>query len=303
MSMTEAHAFKPTILLPEMYFPDVNKVGFLADKIEQIVEDGFYTGVEIPGIANPFDRERIKNATTSANLTVVQWMTALINEQHLDISAINSSERSHATEQIKKNISSAVETGAEHIALITGPNPKEKQQEKAAEALYKSLCDICSHANDFGIEVLLEPLDRLVHKKRFIGPTKKAVEIIGRVKQFHDNIGLAFDTAHAALNSETMEDSLYVARQDIGQLHLSNAVLNPGHQLYGDYHIPLGAPGFMTFKRATNLLKKAKEINILDQIELRVSVEVRSSDNNDAKLQASNAEMFLRQLQDAICIL
>ncbi|MUV37062.1 hypothetical protein JNUCC1_00868 [Lentibacillus sp. JNUCC-1] len=295
--MVEHNTFKPTILLPELYFPDADKKGFLAGKIEQFAEEGFYKGVEIPVINNSVDRQRVKEATASANFSVVQWMTALITNEGLDISAVDSSERVYATERIKKHIPAAVESGAGYIALITGPNPKVHLKEKAAESLYNSLCDICSYAGDFGLEVLIEPLDRHVHKKKFIGPTEEAVKIISQVKQSYPNIGLAYDTAHAALNGENIEHSLEIADMHISQLHLSNAVLNSKHKWYGDYHIPLGEPGFMTLEKATLILKKMKGTKILSQRDLRISVEVRSVSSNDAELQEKNAREFLKSLQ------
>lgn len=89
----------------------------------------------------------------------------------------------------------------------------------AAEIFYQTLSEICEEAAKYNINVLVEPLDRGAHKKRFLGPTSEAVALFARVRESYPNVGFAFDTAHAALNGENIYEALELAKPYINQLH------------------------------------------------------------------------------------
>ncbi|WP_223634635.1 sugar phosphate isomerase/epimerase family protein [Planococcus sp. 4-30] len=294
--MAKQLTFLPTILMPEIYRPFIENESFFVSKIEGIAEEGFYKGIEIAGIHDKANRQKISEITSSAGLIVTQWMTAVITEKGLDLSAVNQKSRQYAVSEIIKNIALAKETGASTIALITGPDPGEGQREKAAESLVQSLKEICTEARACGLEVIVEPLDRHVHKKMFLGPSAETASILSEVKESHPNIGFAFDTAHAALNGEQMEEALEIASSLISQLHLSNAVLDNRHPIYGDYHIPLGEPGFLTYPKAVGIVKKAESLGIFTGKSFRISVEVRTNENEDAHYTERVAKEFLKKL-------
>lgn len=294
--MDKRETFLPTILMPEIYRPFTDDESFFVSKIEEIAEEGFYKGIEIASIHDKEKRKRIQEITSSSQLTVTQWMTAIITEQGLNLSAVEENARQHAVAEIIKNIELAKEAGASNIALVTGPDPGEELRGKAADNLVESLSAICLEAKNFEMEVLVEPLDRHVHKKMFLGPTDETVEILSRVKKNNSNIGFAFDTAHAALNGEKLEAALETASPLVSQLHLSNAVLNPADPLYGDYHIPLGDPGFLTYTRAVGIIEKVRSLGLLAAKPFRVSVEVRTNENEDAHDTERQTKKFLEKL-------
>lgn len=298
--MMKNNFFTPTLLLPEVYFPHVNEKGYLAKKIEDVAEEAFYGGVEIASIHDASDRKRVKEASTHAGLTVVQWMTSLITENELDLSAVDTTVRLNAVEKIKRNLYLATECGATHVALITGPDPGVKLRKEANERLYESLCKICAVTSDYGINLLVEPLDRNVHKKRFLGPTDESIELISRVKDNHRNIGLAFDTAHAALNGENIQEAVDLSGSHISQLHLSNAVLDQSNPLFGDNHMPIGDPGFLNFESVMELFRRAKEAGILSEKVLRVSVEERTPIENDPEVTEMKGKVFLQKVLETL---
>ena len=294
--MAKQLTFLPTILMPEIYRPFIKNESFFVSKIEEIAEEGFYKGIEIASIHDKANRQRIREIASSAGLIITQWMTAAITEKGLDLSAVDEKSRQYAVSEIIKNIALAKETGASTIALITGPDPGEAQHEKAAESLVESLKEICTEARAYGMEVIVEPLDRHVHKKMFLGPSAETARILLEVKKSHPNIGFAFDTAHAALNGEKMEEALEITCPLVSQLHLSNAVVDSDDPLYGDYHIPLGEPGFLTYPKAVAIVKKTKSLGIFSAKPFRISVEVRTNENEDAHYTERVAKEFLKKL-------
>jgi sugar phosphate isomerase/epimerase len=271
--------FIPTLLIPEVYYPYCNVVGFTANLLEKLAEDGFYQAVEIGYGYDSLERKHIFETAKLKNLLVTQWLTTLINEKNLDISAIDSNKRREAVKQIKGSLYAAAECGASNVAFISGPDPGFNQREEAAESFYLSLCEVCEEAAIYNMKVLVEPLDREAHKRRFLGPTSEAVTLFARVRESYPNIGLAFDTAHAALNGEDIYEALELAKEQINQLHFSNAVLAADDELFGDHHMPIGKPGFLDVEKMVGILRYVEELGITKDKGLRVSVEARGSRN------------------------
>ncbi|MFD1067028.1 sugar phosphate isomerase/epimerase family protein [Oceanobacillus locisalsi] len=273
--------FIPSLLIPEIFFPVKDKAGFTADIIKQLSEEDFYRSFEIGDVSQAAERKQIADLAKENQYEITQWLTFLIDKNGLDVSSIDSKLRKESVKQLKESIYEAAECGASNIAFVTGKDPGDNLREEAMEGLYESICEICEEAAAYHMNVLVEPLDRDAHKKRIIGPTNEAVGLINRVEKQFKNIGLAFDTAHAALNGEDIHEALEEAKHETHQIHFSNAVLDKKNHLYGDYHMPIGEPGFLTIDKITSILRKAVELDVRKQQGLRIAIEVRGKDIND----------------------
>ncbi|MCM3763863.1 sugar phosphate isomerase/epimerase [Neobacillus niacini] len=269
--------FIPSLLISEIYHPYCLEKGFTARLLDRVASEGFYRAVEIGYGFDQEERKQIRDMAEQQDLTVTQWLTSLINEKNLDVSAIDPTNRLASVRQLKDSMYLAAECGAANIAFISGPDPGADLRKAAMESFYLSLCEICEEAAQYNMKVLVEPLDRDAHKKRFLGPTNEAVALFTRVRESYSNIGLGFDTAHAALNGEDITQALHLAREFIGQIHFSNAVLDPTDTLYGDHHIPIGKPGFLDVSGIRSLLQKAEELGLTAD-SLRIAVEVRGTE-------------------------
>lgn len=270
--------FIPSLLVPEIFFPVKDKDNITANIIEQLSEEGFYRSYEIGDISQSSERKRILNLAKENNYELTQWLTFIIDRNGLDVSSLDSKLRKETVKQLKESLYGAAECGVSNIAFVTGADPGGARRMDAIEGLYESICELCEEAATYNMDVLVEPLDREAHKKRIIGPTKDAVELIRRVKKQFSNIGLAFDTAHAALNGEDINEALEKAKCETHQIHFSNAVLNDKDSLYGDNHMPIGEPGFLTVDKMASILRKADELGIRKENGLRVAAEVRGRD-------------------------
>jgi sugar phosphate isomerase/epimerase len=226
---------------------------------------------------------------------VVQWLSPLLRAENLSLSSLEAGLRRKSVERIKSCLPLAAECGATEIGLISGADPGAGQRRAAAECLADSLLTVCSAAAGFGISVILEPLDRGAHKNGLIGPSHEAVALMDAVALPH--IGLAWDSAHAALNNEDLEQTIESARRHIRQIHLSNAVLDSTSPLFGDHHMPIGTPGFLDYERILCLFKCQRRI--LDTPAVRVAVETKTPPGADPfLLEQSNRQILIRLKAD-----
>lgn len=298
--MTKPSMFVPSLLMPEIYFPFKNESGFTAGLIETFAEQGFYGSFEIGEIFDQAERKRILQAKERHRFILTQWLTFVLEANELDIASTDRRIRQESVRQVKENLSLAAECGVSNIALVTGPDPGPQHRAAAIEGLSDSLSSICQEASAYRMNVLIEPLDRFAHKKRLIGPTQEAVDLIAAVQRSHPNIGLAFDTAHAALNGENLFEAMSLSRDHIRQIHFSNAVLDPAHSLYGDRHMPIGEPGFLSGATIADVLRKAIELGIPSPDGLRVAVEVRGTDRSDRFANEKTARTVLESALQSV---
>lgn len=284
----------PSFLLPEIYAPWKSEPGFVARQIERVAKEGFYRSVEIGRLPSSEDRAAVRRVCDDHDIYVSSWLTDIIDAQQLNLNAIDETLRARSTEAIKRVLPEARESGARTIALIGGPDPGPDQRARGYDSFYRSMTAICTAAADLGMSVMFEPLDRFAHKKRLIGPTDEIVAAFARVRADHPSFGLAFDTAHAALNEEDIAGALLLARDLVVNLHLSNAVLDKTDPLYGDHHMMPGAPGFLTVEVAAAIVAKTQELGIAASNGLRVAVEARAPSGADRQQTASLSTDFLK---------
>ncbi|UJL47420.1 sugar phosphate isomerase/epimerase [Virgibacillus sp. NKC19-16] len=287
----------PSLLIPEVFHPLKREKNFTADVIEKVVEEDFYKSIELgDGFEKP-ERKRILELTELNGIEVTQWLTFLIEENNLDVSSLDSKLRLETVNQIKDSLYASAEIGAKNIALVTGDDPGADLWADGIEGLYESLCEIAEAGRAYNMNLLIEPLDRFAHKKRIIGTTDETVALLSRVQEKHDNVGIAFDTAHAALNGEDIFEALEKGKSLIHQIHFSNAVLDSNSELYGDFHMEIGSPGFLTTEKISAILRKADELKIQEN-GLRVAAEVRGKGNEESCFQ--NEKQLRTILQEAL---
>lgn len=291
-------SFIPSLLIPEIYFHFKDNEGFTSKIIQEKALEGFYRSFEIGDIEDKVERKNILQSKEENTLTITQWLTFLIDKQNLDVSTINQEWRKHSVQKMKESLYLAAECGASNIAFVTGKDPGEALRNDAMKGLYESLIEICEEASKYKMEVLVEPLDRFAHKKRILGPTNEVVELLSKVSKEQPNVGLAFDTAHAALNEENIHEAMALSKEMLQQIHFSNAVLDKKDQLYGDNHMPIGKPGFLDVKEISDYLQTAVELGIKADGGLRIAVEVRGKDKEDYQLNEKQARKVLEEAFD-----
>ncbi|MFD1065006.1 sugar phosphate isomerase/epimerase family protein [Oceanobacillus locisalsi] len=293
--MYKNKGFIPSVLIPEIFKPSLDKEDYLPELVDSLSEEGFYCALEIAPVYDSNNRKKIKQIVTTKELTLVMWMTNIIDEHQLDLSSPDKKRREKDVNIFLEYINLATECGAHNIALISGPFHGEEKLTESMSGFIDSLITICKEAAKNDLKVLVEPLDRSAHKKKFMGPTTELVEIIKKVRNEQPNIAIAFDTAHAALNSENIESALSSAFPYTEQIHLSNAVLDKENRMYGDHHMVIDNEGFLTQHRIEKFLKNANQNGYLNNGKMRISVEMRTPEDQDSHYYENIAKNILKQ--------
>ncbi|MBR1779931.1 MAG: sugar phosphate isomerase/epimerase [Oscillospiraceae bacterium] len=268
--MKVAEKLTPALLVSESFFPLLVDEPRLIRTLEQVLESGFYTRLEISAMKTPEGQQGLRRLAERFDLKVTQWITNDLNENSLNPSAVDAALRRRTIAKMKELVEIAAASGADRIAFISCKDPGPALRGEAAKGLTEVMCTVADAAQTAGgLTLLLEPLDRGAHKDNFIGPTDEAVEILKTVHQTNPNVLLSWDSAHVALNREDVVESLTLALPYIGQIHLANAVLDRDDPLFGDWHMAMGEPGFLTqdvayaiANRAAGWLPEGKRLGI-----------------------------------------
>lgn len=292
--MSTQHKLLPSCLIPEVYSPWQTQPGFVARQIERIAKEGFYRSIEISRVLEATDRAAIRSICAEHGLYVSMWLTAMLEANGLDLTSVDESLRQRSAEAIKQALPEAAACGARTISLVGGSDPGPDLRRRGYDSCYASLMEICAAASGLGMTVMFEPLDRFAHKKRLVGPADEAVEVFERVRATYPDFGFAFDTAHTELNEEDIEASLALAKAQVANVHLSNAVLDKASPLYGDHHMMPGAPGFLTVERAAAIVAAVVRLGIAPERGLPVAVEARARPTDGEQSTADIAEDFLK---------
>jgi len=222
----------------------------------KILDDSFFDAVEVPSIG-PADWDRVKRYVSEK--TFVRGLQPDILTNKLDLNAPDASKRREAIGRIKSEIDLVSGRGMRMIGLCSGPDPGIDKRREATENLVQSLIEICKHASQRKVRLALETFDRDHDKKLLIGPLAEAIDVVSKVREHCDNIGLMWDLSHAPMLKEMPED-LKRAADVLAHIHVGCTKKTDGALV--DTH-----PGFYT-KGAVNsesdvarLLRVLLEIN------------------------------------------
>lgn len=302
MSVSKRDYIIPSAHLAELYHSRYHDGSYLAQKVEHIVQDGFYRSIELPVIEKKKDRQRILKALSipSSRIgNVIVWSGLYAAEHALDINSTDESVRRKSVDVIKKLIEESCECGSGNFGVVSGKNVGILEKSDAYRALIKSLTELTKFAKEHKQNLIFEALEKFSGRRALLGTSEDTYEMMEILKPELPSIYFCFDTAHAALNREVIYNGLEHMSKFVGCVHLSNAVLDPEDPLYGDNHMQPGLPGFLTVKNAACLINKAWQMGLNKEKGLLVCTELRQSDEVDeSRMQEcfSVASDFLKQI-------
>jgi sugar phosphate isomerase/epimerase len=227
-----------------MAFPNCIKgEGPIYDTLTKIVEDDFFSSVEITWIKDPAERQRVKSLLAASQMAVGYGAQPPLLMGKLNLNSFDAGERQKAIDQVKACTDEAAEVGAKAIAVLSGPDPGEKRDE-AMKLLVDSLHQLAAYAKDKGLRLILESFDSKYDKKCLIGPAKDALALSKAMKKDFPDFGIMVDLSHLPIQDESPRKSLgTLKKMHIAHIHIGNAVKQQGHSLYGDLHPRFGTPG------------------------------------------------------------
>ena len=250
--------------------------------LERIAGLGFYGAAETAVSECGTEAAKLRRVCDDAGMRWTCWASTFINGEKLNMSSVDEQQRVRAVTRLTELLKMAGDAGANAFSVLSGPAPSEPSAIPAAmKAAERSLCELALAAKEYpDMDVLIEPLDRDVHKKNTVGPTRDAVYVIKAARQENPSVYMAWDSAHVSLMREDLITSLSISGNTVGQIHLCNAVLDPEDPLYGDFHMRPGSPGYLTERRAADIISEAAELELSVDF-LPVAVEVRPGKDED----------------------
>jgi len=295
-------------ILPSMHFlenfmPIMANEQFAVELLKQASEIGFYQGVELGFIENKTCQLTIRDIVEGRGWQLTQWCSPKIADKGLSLSSLDASERRKAVDYAIELLAGCVETGALRIGLQSGPDVGEALRNDAKKALQESCLAISKAAEQYkGLYLLIEPLDRFVHKKQLLGPIKETVEWFADLKRQCNNFYIHWDSAHEMLGGADLKDSVRLSAPYLAQFHLCNCVNIPGHPYYGDHHMDVGvAPeyktwGYLTPEVGAGILKEVEGFTSCDGIEnTYCALEVRAHLADDLWAKEKLIRAFLQK--------
>ena len=292
----------PSVHLAEVYFSRYKEQGYLASKVEHIVQDGFYRSIELPPIESKADRKRIESAFRVEGCrigNVIVWSGLYADEHGLDINATDEKVRLKSVSALKTLIEHAAECGAGNFGVISGRDTGILEKSDAFKALIKSLTELTEFAKQHHQNLIFEPVEEFSGRRALLGNTEETLQLLQILKPELPSLYCCYDTSHAALNRELLNEALVNMQSFIGNIHLSNAVLDLHDPLYGDLHLRPGLPGFLTARKAEKLLMRAYELGLNLKNGLIVCTELRqetSCPSDQEELAFITATDFLKQV-------
>ncbi|MCF8034738.1 MAG: sugar phosphate isomerase/epimerase [Desulfarculaceae bacterium] len=267
-----------------------------AETAARIGRDPFFTAIEITHIADPAERERVRDLCRLAKLSVGFGAHPPILGGGLDINSLDEDERLAAVARLEELIDEAVFMEAESFVVLSGKDPGEDKRDEGVEALVDSLGRLCAYSARLGgPPVIAEVFDCDIDKCCLLGPAPLAARVAEMVKAKHDNFGLLVDLSHIPLLGESPIQALEPVAPYLMAAHLGNAVTVEGMPGYGDYHPIFGTPGSANdVPEMVEFLRVLQDIGFLDGIKRpMVSFEIKPMEGQDPELVIANAQRVM----------
>lgn len=289
----------PGLVIAQL-FPNARKEsGANISAIREAAELNFYGAYEIAETSDAKERKKIKTFLQENKSKLVYFLSLVQYDAGISISALDEDERKAAAGQLMAQIPSAIECGADYVGFIPGPDVAVEERDEAKRQLAKSIREMADFAKQYGaIRFLMESMDRDAHKKHIIGPTTEAVDFILELRRSVPELYFNFDVAHIKLLHEEPVESLSTAVPVMSEIHLANCVDDPASPLFGDNHMCIGEPGFLTADYIAKLFKKGLELKFLGSNKPIVALEVFCEEGQDPwDIEKSGRENMIRAWQ------
>ncbi|MEK6646577.1 MAG: sugar phosphate isomerase/epimerase family protein [Candidatus Firestonebacteria bacterium] len=286
-------------IIHPMIYPQVLKGdGPILETLSSIVEDDFFSAVEVRRPNDQNVLEQMKKLLESANIDVIIAGQPPLLVGKLNLNSEVKEEREKAVADVKQSIDAANFLNAKAVIILSGSAVSEDKKNIAKKLLIESLNEICQYAQtkNSNLAVSLETFDDKIDKKCLVGPTSFAVEIADVVKKKYKNFGLTVDLSHLPLLNEKSKYTLETVKKHLYHIHVGNCILKDRtHPAYGDCHPRFGiVGGENSVKELAEFIKLLFEIGFLKNKAMEnppiISFEVRPLTDESAKVVIANTK-------------
>jgi sugar phosphate isomerase/epimerase len=292
------HDFMKVGIVQFMAYPLVETKEEYLQSISSIIEDDFFSAIEIKSAPDNESGQQARQLFESAGMTVGYSAHPFLIRNQADLNSINIEERLRALDFMKMAIDEAYEMGAKNMALMSGKDPGPELREEAVGHLISSLQEMCIYAKSKGdLEILLEPFDHQTDFKCLIGPSQLAVRVAQEVRKTDPTFGLMTDLSHLPMLNESPAKALHTTRDFLKHVHMGNCVMRDrNHPLYGDKHPRFGYNGSeIDVPELAEFLRSLLDIGYLEEGKERiVAFEIKPVPGESSTAIIAQAKRTLR---------
>jgi len=291
------HRYMRLGIVHAMAYPEVmGGDGPILETLAEIACDADFTAVEVAHVNDPEVRRQARDLCAAAGLAVAYAAQPAILGGKLDLNTLDEIERQRVVRLLAAEMRQAVEVGAEAMALLSGSDPGPEKRPAAADALVRTLQELCDLGRELGVRVTLETFDRDIDKRALVGPSEEAATIAERIGR--ENFGLLMDLSHLPLQAESPRQALGNVADHLVHAHVGNCVLkDPDNPAYGDLHPRFGYPGSeIGVPEVAEYLGVLLEMGFLNpDAPPLVSVEIKPMPGETSRAVIANAKRVLRE--------
>ncbi|CQR55933.1 TIM barrel protein [Paenibacillus riograndensis] len=211
--------------------------------VRLVLEDSFFGRIEVAPIANPQRRRRFAEWLRVTNMKASYLLQPLIFGQGYNLQSADQAERELAIKALIAAMDDALESGADRVTVISGPEDPQAQLQPQLDRLSDSLLLLDQAAAERKLKLDLELFDTAVDKKRLFGDSRMADKLMQQLAGRTTHLALLADLSHVPLLGETIEDTVSNTQAWLGHVHIGNCCTNPEDERYGDKHPYFGYPG------------------------------------------------------------
>lgn len=233
------------IVLPKLFPFSQSQPEQMISSLLMILEDPFFTAVEVSYIADKETRELAAKYMAYSGVEIIFNGGDAARELQIDLSSLDPAVRNKSIDSGKMLIDHCYELNAKIMHIVTGKFEGDENKQQNIEAFITSTMELCKYAKEkadtYELCISLEIGDRHVDRKYLLGPTHEAVHAARVIRSEYDNFGLLLDQSHLPIMGEDPHKSLWMAKDYLTHIHLGNCYLKDRQASYfGDKHIPFG---------------------------------------------------------------
>ncbi|MEC0236159.1 TIM barrel protein [Paenibacillus kribbensis] len=231
-----------SIVHPGLWPASASDVREWEHSVRAILEDPFFERIEVAPIADQQRRRQFNGWLRIANMKASYLLQPLIFGKEYDLQSSDTAERTFAVNRIIEAMDEAVESGADRVAVISGPKDPKEETEDQLDRLCESLLLLDEAAAERKLQLDLELFDTTVDKKRLFGESTMAAKLMGRLGRQTASLALLVDLSHVPLLEETIEDTVFNTKAWLGHVHIGNCSTKRDDGRFGDKHPYFGYP-------------------------------------------------------------
>jgi dihydroxyacetone kinase-like protein len=262
-----------SVLVWQAYAPLLALGGALEQALRELAKSRFFQSIEMPAATTAADRKATRALAQQHNWTVMIWASDVQATENLHLGSPEVAIRERSRERFRQLLSEAAEAGATRFGFCSPPAVPESARPAALAVFAEEMTGLAQDAARHGISLVFEGLDTSAHKRGLLGSSAELEQLARHVRATVPGFGLVWDAAHTALNGEELVQSYERLAPHVLIAHFSDAVLDPRHANFGDWHLPIGSGSVLSGESVRAVVAAMRRSHRRDDGPLTLAVE------------------------------